>query len=365
LVETLNWAKPTLFFAVPRVWEKFEETLKGVAAQKPAILQSISGWAKGYGTANTEAKMKGEPAPLMYSVANALILSKIKAAIGLDQCEYFAYGAAPLKQTSVAYWASLDMPLINIYGMSETTGAHIYMSHNKFKLTTSGMVMPGCEILIDRPDEKGEGEICMRGRNIMMGYLKNETATQETIDSEGFLHSGDRGIVDPEGFLRITGRIKELIITAGGENVAPVPIEDNFKEVCPPCANIMVVGEQQRFMGALVTFKVDIDPVTGVPTHNLMPDTVAFFKSELGVDVKTSDEACADAKIKAYIEKCVEATNGKSVSRAAHMRKVKLVADDFSVPGGELTPTLKLKRPVATRKYQALLDEMFAPEAKL
>lgn len=110
----------------------------------------------------------------MYSIANALILSKIKAAIGLDQCEYFAYGAAPLKQTSVAYWSSLDMPLINIYGMSETTGAHIYMTHNKFKLTTSGMSMPGCEILIDRPDEKGEGEICMRGRNIMMGYLKNE-----------------------------------------------------------------------------------------------------------------------------------------------------------------------------------------------
>jgi long-chain-fatty-acid--CoA ligase ACSBG len=128
--------------------------------------------------------------------------------------------------------------------MSETTGAHIYMRHNKFKLTTSGMTLPGCDILIDRPDEKGEGEICMRGRNIMMGYLKNEAATADTIDNAGFLHSGDRGIVDPDGFLRITGRIKELIITAGGENVAPVPIEDNFKETCPPCANIMVVGEQ-------------------------------------------------------------------------------------------------------------------------
>jgi len=257
------------------------------------------------------------------------------------------------------------MPLINLYGMSETSGAHIYMSHTKFKLTTSGMTLPGCDILIDRPDEKGEGEICMRGRNIMMGYLKNEQATQDTIDDQGYLHSGDRGIVDPEGFLRITGRIKELIITAGGENVAPVPIEDTFKEACYPCANIMVVGEQQRFMAALITLKVDIDPVTGVPTHNLMADTAAFLKSELGVDCKTSDEACADPKVKAYIEKCIEISNGKAVSRAAHMRKFKFVIDDFSVPGGELTPTLKLKRPVATKKYQALIDEMFAPEPKL
>lgn len=187
--------------------------------------------------------MNGTSSGMCYSVANALILSKIKAAIGLDKCETFAYGAAPLKASSVAYWASLDMPLMNLYGMSETTGAHIYMTHSKFKLSTTGMSIPGCDILIDRPDEKGEGEICMRGRNIMMGYLKNEKATMDTIDSEGFLHSGDRGIVDPDGFLRITGRIKELIITAGGENVAPVPIEDCFKEICYPCANIMVVGE--------------------------------------------------------------------------------------------------------------------------
>merc|ERR1711957_474071 len=107
----------------------------------------------------------------------------------------------------------------------------------------------------------------MRGRNIMMGYLKNEKATQDTIDDQGYLHSGDRGIVDPEGFLRITGRIKELIITAGGENVAPVPIEDNFKAECEACSNIMVVGEQQRFIAAIISFKVDMDPKTMLPSH--------------------------------------------------------------------------------------------------
>jgi len=103
--------------------------------------------------------------------------------------------------------------------------------------------MDGCDLVIANPDENGEGEICMRGRNIMMGYLKNEKATRETIDSQGFVRSGDRGKLDADGFLRITGRIKELIIGAGGENIAPVPVEDTFKLMCPACSNIMMIGE--------------------------------------------------------------------------------------------------------------------------
>ena len=182
--------------------------------------------------------------PMMYSLANFLILSKIKQAIGLDQCEAFFFGAAPLKQSSMQYFASLDMALFNMYGMSESTGATTVHSLSKFNLTSAGWAMPGTDLRIDNPDENGEGEICMRGRNTMMGYLKNEKATQETIDSHGYIKSGDKGKIDEQGFLYITGRIKELIITAGGENIAPVPIEDNFKLFCPPCSNIMLVGEQ-------------------------------------------------------------------------------------------------------------------------
>lgn len=131
--------------------------------------------------------------------------------------------------------------------------------------------------MIANPDENGEGEICMRGRNIMMGYLKNDEATKGTIDKNGYCHSGDRGKVDSDGFLKITGRIKELIITAGGENIAPVPVEDNFKLICAACSNIMMIGEQQRFMASLITFKVDIDPKSGVPSRNL----TAEAKSDL------------------------------------------------------------------------------------
>lgn len=257
------------------------------------------------------------------------------------------------------------MPLFNVYGMSETTGATTVHSAENFRLDTAGYSIPGCDLKIDKPDEHGDGEICMRGRNTMMGYLKNEQATIETIDSEGFIRSGDKGRIEKDGHLKITGRIKELIITGGGENIAPVPVEDNFKIACPPCSNIMMVGEMQRFMACIVTFKVDIDPKTGQPSQNLMAEAVNFFKKELGVDLKTSDEACKDPKVIEYVQKCIDATNKKSVSRAAHIRKFKLVPVDFSIPGGELTATLKLKRKVTEKKYQALIDEMFAPDAKL
>jgi long-chain-fatty-acid--CoA ligase ACSBG len=194
----------------------------------------------------------------------------------------------------------------------------------------------------------------------MMGYLKNEQATRETIDSKGFLHSGDLGKLDSKGFLFITGRIKELIITAGGENIAPLIIEDNFKEFCPPCSNIMVIGENAKFLCAFITFKVDIDMSKGIPSNNLTTEAKNFFKNQIGVEVLTSEEATKNDKIQKFIEQCISKTNGKAVSRAAHVRKWKILPVDFSISGGELTPTLKLKRKVTEKKYQQLVDEMYS-----
>jgi long-chain-fatty-acid--CoA ligase ACSBG len=205
----------------------------------------------------------------MYSVANALILSKIKYAIGLDQAFLFSFGAAPMKKSTILYFASLDIPLMNMYGMSETTGAATMMSEDNYRQDTAGFALHGTWLKIHNPDENGEGEIIMRGRNTMMGYYKNEQATKDTIDENGFVRSGDRGKLEPDGHLIITGRIKELIIGAGGENIAPIPIEDRFKVICVICSNIMVVGEMQRFMAALITFKVDIDLNTGMPGKTL------------------------------------------------------------------------------------------------
>ena len=198
----------------------------------------------------------------------------------------------------------------------------------------------------------------------MMGYLDNEKATLETFDKDGYFKTGDQGRLDKGGFLKITGRIKELIITAGGENVAPVPIEDNFKAQCPPCSNIMMIGENRRFMSAIITFKVDIDMTTGLPSMNLTPEAKTYFKQVVGVEVSTSEEAIKNQKIYEHVQKCIEETNKKSVSRAAHIKKFKLMAMDFSQPGGELTPTMKLKRKVTEKKYEKEVTEMYA-EAKM
>jgi long-chain-fatty-acid--CoA ligase ACSBG len=135
-----------------------------------------------------------------------------------------------MKKSTIEYFASLDMPLLNFYGLSETTGATTAMTADKSSITCAGFTLPGSDLKIDNPDEKGIGEIIMRGRHIMMGYLKNEDATKEVMDKYGFFHSGDLGTFDKDGFLKITGRIKEIIITAGGENVAPIIIEDSLKE---------------------------------------------------------------------------------------------------------------------------------------
>jgi long-chain-fatty-acid--CoA ligase ACSBG len=164
-----------------------------------------------------------------------------------------------LKQTTVEYFASLDMILLNFYGLSETTGTAVMMTKNRMSLTTTGYVTEGTETKIYNPDENGVGEICMRGRLIMNGYLNNEAATKEVIDSHGFFHSGDLGKFDDKGFLNITGRIKELIITAGGENISPVNVEDAIKIECPVLSNVMVIGENRKFLAAIMTLKVDVD----------------------------------------------------------------------------------------------------------
>jgi long-chain-fatty-acid--CoA ligase ACSBG len=223
---------------------------------------------------------------------------------------------------------------------------------------STGKAMGGVELKIDNPDEEGNGEICMRGRHVMMGYLFNEEKTKETIDSEGWLHTGDIGRVDDDGFLYITGRIKELIITAGGENVAPVPIEDRMKQECPIVANAMVIGDKKKFLSMLVTLKSEVDPETTVPLDKLTPDAIKIL-ADIGSNATTVTEAIADEKVKAYITEAMGRANEAAVSRAQKFQKFTILPADFSIPGGELGPTLKLRRPIVVKKYAAEIEAMY------
>jgi len=315
------------------------------------------------------AQQRGQPPPWTFAIANNLLLSKIKKAIGLENCFLFAYGAAPMKQSTIDFFAALDMPLFNFYGLSETTGTATVHHMFNFSLLHAGMKTTGSQIVIHEPDENGEGEILISGRHVMMGYKDNEKATRESVDENGFLRTGDRGLIDKEGQVKITGRIKELIITAGGENIAPVPIEDNFKNICTCCSNIMLVGENRRFVSAVITFKVELDPKNGRPTDTLEEEARDYFKEHVGLEVKTSQELLRNKLVIDHVQKCVDEANKKAVSRAAYIKKFTLLPYDFSFIGGmggsELTPTMKLKRKVTEQKYAQEIEEMYKVDAKL
>ena len=360
LVETLQYARPTMFLGVPRVWEKMEEKLKEVASQAPLILQKISGWAKGKGALNSAAKMQNKGHPFGYSLAHFLVLGKVKKALGLDWAKILIVGAAPIKASTYEYFASLDLPIINIYGMSESTGPTTNSRAGKFKGDTVGYALKQTHIKIDKRDkteggQENEGEVWFRGRNNFIGYLNNEKATRETLDQDGYIHSGDLGTKDSDGFVKITGRIKELIITAGGENVSPVLIEDSLKNLCPIISNVMIVGDAKKYLGALITLKVEVDMTTGLntPTKALTTTVRNFLRDHLELgDITTTDEAIKNDKVTRYIQSKIDENNQTTISRAQNIRKFKFLPIDFSIEGGELTPTLKLKRKVVLDKYK-------------
>eukprot|EP00347_Sterkiella_histriomuscorum_P001168 403373066 len=368
LVDTLKDVRPTLFFAVPRVWEKFEEKLKEIGEQAGGFARSISGWAKDKAfrhniNMQTHPQVgyeKGDDPSITYPIAKHLILNRIKAAMGLDQSKIFAYAAAPMNRRTQEYFSSLDMVPLSIYGMSESSGGVTTWTESKSRAFTCGVPIPGVTIKIDNPDEKGIGEICMKGRCIFLGYYKNEEATREIFDKDGFIHSGDLGSLR-DGFLEITGRIKELIITAGGENIAPILIEHAFQETCPMCANIMVVGDDKKFLSAIITLKSTIDMKLQKPSHDLSQECLNLMKQHVknSENIKTTDDAIKSEEVRKYIQECMEQTNKIAISRAQHIRKWIIVPDDFSVSGGELTPSLKMRRKIIEKKYEQEIEKLY------
>lgn len=196
---------------------------------------------------------------LGFKIANGLILSKIHDKLGLNQCDLNISGAAPISQDILKFFMGLNIVVNEAYGMSECSGPHAMATNSAFRLGSVGKTMVGCTTKISQPDKDGNGEILMGGRHVCMGYLNQEAKTKAAIDDEGWLHSEDIGRVDADGFLFITGRLKDLIITAGGENVPPVPIEDAIKtELQQLVSQCVVVGDKVKFLSTLLTFKVII-----------------------------------------------------------------------------------------------------------
>jgi len=389
--DRLKFVKPTLFLGVPRVWEKIMEKLKAVGAQTTGLKKKLSTWAKAQGMSHLKECQLGGTGYKSYSymLASKLILGKIKAALGLDECKFAMTGAAPITVECLEYFAALGININEVYGMSENTGAASWSTDECHLWGSCGYTMPGTEVKVFRQTgatinekveaprceskaaatEEQQGEICFRGRHVMMGYMANprlgaahvkeiEAKNAGTIDNEGWLHSGDKGTMTKTGMLHITGRYKEIIITAGGENVAPVPIEDSVKKLCGAVSNIIMIGDKRKFNVCLITLKAK--GATGeLPGGNDLDGGALLVNP----DVTTVSGAMDDPTMIETIIKAIKATNADGSccpSNASKIQKFTILPKDISVETGDLTATLKLKRSVVQEKYAKQIEAMYA-----
>lgn len=358
LVETLKEVRPSIFFGVPRVWEKIYMKMQEVAKSITGVKKTISTWSKSQAAAyHTSRQFQSLSSacsgPILYPIASA-VLRTVHVSLGLDRCIAAFVGAAPIEPKILEYFASIDLPVYDVFGQSECTGPHALNSSKSWQIGTCGRALPGTESKV----MEDSGELCYRGRHIFAGYMGREEDTADTIDAEGWLHSGDTATINEDGFITITGRIKELIITAGGENVSPILIEDQFKlAMGTVLSNCMVIGDERKFLSIILSLQVEVDD-EGNPTDKLCGEALSTSKT-IGSEAISSTEAAKCQLWKEYFDKGMEEANSKAASRAQVVQKWTLILKDFSEKGGEFTPTLKLKRKVTAEKYKDIIDAIY------
>lgn len=364
LVNTMKEVRPTAFMGVPRVWEKMQEKMKSIGAKSSTVRRKVAAWAKDVGLQTNLSRINQNGAtartPFSYHIAKKLVFKKVRKALGLDRCNKCFTGAAPITKDTLEFFLSLNIPLYELFGMSESSGPHTISVPEAFRLTSVGKEIPGCKTKLQSPDEEGNGEICLWGRHVFMGYLNMADKTEEALDAEGWLRSGDLGKHDQNGFLFITGRIKELIITAGGENVPPVPIEDAVKEHVPLLSNAMLIGDKRKFLSMLLTVKCQVNPETGVPEDELTPEVIELCRKLGSTATRVSDlTGGKDRAVNAAIQEGINRVNEKATSNAQRIQKFLILDKDFSITGGELGPTMKLKRPVVVKMYKEQIENFY------
>lgn len=338
LKDTLLRVRPTLFFGVPRVWEKMAAAMQAAAANSYSkkgsgkVLKAIGSAAKSVGGAfwsnDTSELVRCCFLTVPFCFFKALAYRKVRKGCGLDRCKLLYTGAAPLSVDTMKYLRSLDMPLLEVFGMSESTGAIAVCGPTDVlrPLGACGRALPLGELEIGQ-----DGEILWSGANNMLGYKGLPAATEATLPSStGKLHTGDIGKVDKDGYLYITGRKKDIIITAGGENVAPTPIEESISSLIGSDAgHVVLIGDQRKFLTVLVA------PAEG---GGIPPPEV--------VEAAMTEYNTSYAK-----------------SRAQKVQKAHVLESPFEVSTGELTPTMKVKRAFVATKYRQDIESMYADDS--
>lgn len=339
--DNLKEVQPTVFFGVPRIWEKFHAGISAKMREATGAKASLLAWARGVGTRAAQARMSGRSLgaldAMQYRLAQKLIFSKLKPAIGLGRARMCISGAAPIAAEVLQFFASLDIVVHEVYGQSEDSGPATFNRPGFTRLGSVGPALPGCEVRI-----ADDGEILVKGPNVFLGYFKNPEATAETL-IDGWLHTGDIGRFDPDGYLHITGRKKEIIITAGGKNIAPRNIEEAIKGSTTLVNEAVVIGDRRRYLTALVT---------------LDPDQVVARAATLGI---SAADVPAHPSILDEVQKAVDASNAQ-FARVEQVKKFRILPRNLTVDDGELTPTLKIKRRVVYEHFADQIEAMYGED---
>jgi long-chain acyl-CoA synthetase len=339
IVPNLSEVKPTYFPSVPRIFEKIYTAATASVEKEGGLKKAVFDWAIGVGKKVRALERAGKkPNPLLvlqHRIADKQVLSKIRALFG-GNLRLAVTGAAPINPEILEFFDASGVLVLEGWGMTETSTAATIATPEDFKWGTVGRPFPGCDVKI-----ADDGEILVKGPNIFQGYYKNEEATRETL-VDGWLHTGDIGEVDADGFLKITGRKKDIIITAGGKNITPANLEAEIKQH-PLVSQCVVIGDRRPYLVALVT---------------LDPEEAAKFAQENGLPDDPKAIAASD-QVQAAIDKHVEAINEK-FARVEQVKKVRVLPRDLSQEGGELTPTLKVKRNVVADKYANEIEALYA-----
>ena len=379
IIRTMKEVRPTAFFGVPRVWEKMRDKIIDRVKTRGGFLGgTLFQYAQSVGLTHTKSMQVGEE-PLkdttLYKLTRKILFKKVRRSLGLTEAKRCFSGGASLSVEVAKFFASLNVPIYEIYGQAECSGPHTVSRPGAWRIGYCGCPLEGTETIL-LEDTK---EICYRGRHVFMGYLGMPDQTAAVFDAEGYLHSGDtaevlsvvpptppttptqshpRQLLRTSDCIRITGRLKELLITSGGENIPPLLIESKLFAEFPEAAHCVLVGEGRNFLAVLFTLKTVSDPNTDLPTEDFAIETLERSKL-LGSPVTKTTEVAADHIWCEYIDRVIQRVNDQALSKAQEIRKWRILPMGFSETGGEITPTLKVKRREIAFKYSELIDSIY------
>jgi long-chain acyl-CoA synthetase len=341
--ENVREISPTVLTAVPRVWEKFYSAVMIALKEAGPLQQAAYAWGVGVGTRIADKVLAGQPVDAFlkfkFTLARWIALNNVRKLIGIHRARFLVTGAAPISPGLVKWYLSLGVPMLEVWGMTESCGASTGVPAGKIKPGSIGPAATYNEVKLD----PATGEILVRGGNVFMGYLNQPEKTAETIDADGWLHTGDVGLVDTDGFFHITDRMKDIIITAGGKNVTPSELENELK-FSPYITDAVVIGDRKPYLTVIIM----IDQ-----------ENVEKFAQDNDVPFSNYASLTKAPEVQQLIQGEIDRVNAK-FARVEQIKKFFLLDTQLSAEDEELTPTMKLKRKLVQQKYSPQIEAMYA-----